>query len=122
VTGVADGLAGSGDPERIHEVLTNLLTNAVRHSPAGGRVDVRAAPLPAGFRVEVSDQGAGVPPDDIDRIFDRFYRVDAARGSGQGGAGIGLAIARSIVELHGGVIWAQARSPAGCRVVFEIPN
>lgn len=122
LTDVPDRLAGTGDPERIHEVLTNLLTNAVRHSPAGGQVDVRAARVPAGIRVEVSDEGAGVPPDDIDRIFDRFYRVDAARGSGRGGAGLGLAIARSIVELHGGVIWAQARSPAGCRVVFEIPN
>jgi signal transduction histidine kinase len=119
---VADGLAGTGDPERIHEVLTNLLTNAVRHSPAGGQVSVRASPITDGFRVEVSDEGAGVPPADIGRIFDRFYRVDAARGSGAGGAGLGLAIARSIVELHGGSIWAAPQSPAGCRVVFELPD
>jgi len=119
---VADGLAGTGDPERIHEVLTNLLTNAVRHSPAGGQVSVRASPVPDGFRVEVSDEGVGIPPADIDRIFDRFYRVDAARGSGAGGAGLGLAIARSIVELHGGSIWAAPQSPAGCRVVFELPD
>jgi signal transduction histidine kinase len=122
VTDVADHLAGTGDPERIHEVLTNLLTNAVRHSSAGGEVKVRAVPIPGGFRVEVSDEGVGVPPEDIDRIFDRFYRVDAARGTGAGGAGLGLAIARSIVELHGGSIWAAPRSPTGCRVVFELPN
>lgn len=122
VTDVADQLSGTGDPERIHEVLTNLLTNAVRHSPAGGQVTVRASPIPDGFRVEVCDEGTGVPPDDIGRIFDRFYRVDAARGSGAGGAGLGLAIARSIVELHGGSIWAAPQSPAGCLVVFELPN
>lgn len=122
IADVADHLAGTGDPERIHEVLTNLISNAVRHSFAGGVVTVRAAPMPGGFRVEVRDEGAGVPPEDIDRIFDRFYRVDAARGSGAGGAGLGLAIARSIVELHGGTIWAAPRSPTGCRITFEIPN
>lgn len=122
VTDVADELSGIGDPERILQVLTNLLANAVRHSPAGGQVTVRASPVPDGFRVEVSDEGTGVPPDDIGRIFDRFYRVDAARGSGAGGAGLGLAIARSIVELHGGSIWAAPQSPPGCRIVFELPN
>jgi signal transduction histidine kinase len=116
------GLTGSGDPGRIHEVLTNLLTNAVRHSPADGEVRVRAAAVPGGVRFEVSDEGAGVPPGDVERIFERFYRVDAARESGAGGAGLGLAIARSIVELHGGSIWAQSRLPSGCRVIFDLPS
>lgn len=120
VADVDGGLAGTGDPERIHEVLTNLLTNAVRHSPAGGEVTVRAAPVPGGVRIEISDHGTGVPAADADRIFDRFYRVDAAR-SGTGGAGLGLAIARSIVELHGGSIRAEPRQPAGCRVVVDLP-
>jgi signal transduction histidine kinase len=119
---VDDGLAGRGDPERIHEVLTNLLTNAVRHSPAGGQVRVRGAPAPGGLRIEVSDEGAGVPEADIDRIFDRFYRVDASRDIWAGGAGLGLAIARSIVELHGGSIWAARQAPAGCLIVLELPN
>lgn len=119
---VDDRLAGRGDPERLHEVLTNLLTNAVRHSPAGGQVRVRGAPVPGGLRIEVSDEGAGVPEADIDRIFDRFYRVDASRDSGAGGAGLGLAIARSIVELHGGSIWAAQPAAAGCRIVVELPN
>jgi signal transduction histidine kinase len=115
-----DELEGSGDPERIHEVLTNLLTNAVRHSPAGGEILVRGAATPGGVRIDVIDHGAGVPPDDIERIFDRFYRVDAARRPEAGGAGLGLVIARSIVELHGGSIRAESRMPGGCRIIFEL--
>jgi signal transduction histidine kinase len=122
VTEVEPALTGLGDPGRIHEVLTNLLTNAVRHSPAGGEVQVLAASTPGGIRLEVSDEGAGVPAEDIERIFDRFYRVDAARGTGGGGAGLGLAIARSIVELHGGSIRAQARQPTGCHIVLDLPG
>jgi signal transduction histidine kinase len=117
-----EGLTVTGDPEQIHEVLTNLLTNAVRHSPVGGEVRVRGAPSARGVRFEVSDEGTGVPPGEIERIFDRFYRVDAARGSNSGGAGLGLAIARSIVELHGGSIRAESRGPAGCHVIFELPS
>jgi signal transduction histidine kinase len=119
---VQDGLTAAGDAMRVHEVLTNLLTNAVRHSPAGGAVRVRGMPVTGGVRIEVSDEGAGVPAEDIERIFDRFYRVDASRGSGAGGAGLGLAIARSIVELHGGSIRAEARQPTGCRIVLELPS
>jgi signal transduction histidine kinase len=116
------GLVGTGDPERIHGVLTNLLTNAVRHSPAGGVVKVRGTPTLAGVRIEVSDQGTGVPPGEAERIFERFYRVDAARGSGAGGAGLGLAIARSIVELHGGHIRAESCQPAGLRIIVDLPR
>jgi len=122
VAEVDNGLAGVGDPERIHEILTNLLTNAVRHSPAGAEVRVRGAPVPGGIRIEVSDEGTGVPAGDVERIFDRFYRVDAARSPGSGGAGLGLAIARSIVELHGGSIWAEPRRPSGSRIVFDLPS
>ncbi len=119
---VNDGLTVTGDPDRIHEVLTNLLTNAVRHSPAGAEVRVRGAPSASGVRFEVSDEGTGVPGGEIERIFDRFYRVDAARASESGGAGLGLAIARSIVELHGGSIRAESRLPAGCRIIFQLPS
>jgi signal transduction histidine kinase len=122
VADVDGGLVGVGDPERIHEVLTNLLSNAVRHSPAGGEVRVRGAPTPSGIRIEVADQGIGVPPDDIEHIFDRFYRVDAARTPDAGGAGLGLAIARSIAELHGGSIRAESRQPLGCRIVLDLPR
>jgi signal transduction histidine kinase len=122
VAEVDDGLTVTGDQERIHEVLTNLLTNAVRHSPAYAEVRVRGAPSADGVRFEVCDEGTGVPAAEIERIFERFYRVDAARASESGGAGLGLAIARSIVELHGGSIWAESRLPAGCRIVFGLPS
>jgi signal transduction histidine kinase len=122
VAEVQPGLNGHGDPGRIHEVLTNLLTNAVRHSPPGGEVRIRSTSAGGGIRIEVADEGAGVPPQDIERIFDRFYRVDAARGTGGGGAGLGLAIARSIVDLHGGSIRAEARQPTGCRIVLDLPG
>jgi signal transduction histidine kinase len=116
------GLIGAGDAARVHEVLTNVLTNAVRHSPNGGTVSVSACAAPGCLRIEVSDEGPGIPAADIERIFDRFYRVDAARESSAGGAGLGLAIARSIVKLHGGTIRAEQRHPAGCRIVIELPN
>jgi signal transduction histidine kinase len=122
VAQVNEGLIGIGDSGRIHEVLTNLLTNAVRYSPAGAEVKVRGGPTPDGVRIAVSDQGAGLPPDDLERIFDRFYRVNVARESGSGGAGLGLAIAKSIVKLHGGSIRAEPALPVGCRIVVDLPN
>jgi signal transduction histidine kinase len=122
ITDVSDGLIGVGDMGRIHEVLTNLLTNAIRHSPAGSQIQVRGEATGAGVSIEVLDQGTGVPADDLERIFDRFYRVNGARPAGSGGAGLGLAIARSIIELHGGSIKAEPRPPAGCRITFDLPN
>ncbi|MGH3402255.1 MAG: HAMP domain-containing sensor histidine kinase [Streptosporangiaceae bacterium] len=123
VTDIEDGLFAMGDPERIHEVLTNLLTNAVRHSPAGGEVTVDATARPGGgVRIEVRDQGTGVPAEAVERIFDRFYRAGTGPCPGSGGAGLGLAIARSIVELHGGSIRADPRPPAGCRIIIDLPG
>lgn len=123
VTDVDGGLVTAGDPERIHEVLTNLLTNAVRHSPAAGQVTVTATATPArGVRIEVADEGSGVPADAVERIFDRFCRVETGPRPGSGGAGLGLAIARSIVELHGGSIRAEPRAPAGCRIIVDLPG
>ncbi len=123
VTDVDGGLVTAGDPERIHEVLTNLLTNAVRHSPAAGQVTVTATATPAGgVRIEVADHGTGVPTEAVERIFDRFYRVETGPRPGSGGAGLGLAIARSIIELHGGSIRAEPRRPAGCRIIVDLPG
>ncbi|HXW43427.1 MAG TPA: ATP-binding protein [Streptosporangiaceae bacterium] len=116
------GLTGAGDTARVHEVLTNVLTNAVRHCPDGGTVTVSGRAASGGVRVEVCDEGPGVPAADAERIFERFYRVDAAREASSGGAGLGLAIARSIVELHGGTIRAEQRHPVGCRIVIELPD
>jgi signal transduction histidine kinase len=114
-----ESLAVEADPERLQQVLRNLVGNAVRHSPDGGRLILRAT---AGRTValEVIDEGPGIAPGDRGRVFERFYRADAARSGG--GAGLGLAIARWIVELHGGAIRAEDAEPHGCRMVVELPR
>lgn len=112
----------NGDRARLHQVLTNLLTNAVRHSPAQGRVEVGVSTRATGVHIEVADQGPGIPTEELERVFERFYRVDAARASSAGGAGLGLAIARSIIELHGGSIHATSNEPHGCRMVIDLPG
>jgi signal transduction histidine kinase len=110
------------DAERLHQVVANLVENAVRHSPPNGRVLVRAVASADGARLEVLDEGPGIPDADAARVFERFYRADSARASRDGGAGLGLAIARWIVELHGGDIHAERREPHGCRMVVRIPG
>ena len=106
-------LEATGDPERIHQVVANLLDNAISHSPDGGRVAVGARRNGSanGVELEVSDEGPGIPPEEADRVFDRFYR-GAANGSPDGGTGLGLAIAKSIVDLHGGDITAPTAASA----------
>jgi signal transduction histidine kinase len=116
------GLVADGDPERVHQVVANLLENAVRHSPPGGRVQVRARPEKGQVAIEVTDEGPGIPEEEASRVFERFYRADAARSSTDGGAGLGLAIARWIVDLHGGAIRAERREPTGCRMVVLLPG
>jgi signal transduction histidine kinase len=116
------GLAADGDPERVHQVVANLLENAVRHSPRGGTVAVRARRSARGVRIEVVDEGPGIPDTEASRVFERFYRSDSARAAQDGGAGLGLAIAQWIVELHGGEIHPERREPHGCRMVVTIPH
>jgi signal transduction histidine kinase len=110
------------DAERVHQVVANLLENAARHSPAGAPVEVAARLAGTGVVIEVTDRGPGIPPEERIRVFERFHRSDAARTGDDGGAGLGLAIARWIVELHGGAIRADQR-PAGpgCRMVIVLP-
>ncbi len=112
----------SGDPERIHQVVANLVENAMRHSPVPG--EVLLAARGAGERVvlEVADQGPGIPPGEADRVFERFHRLDASRTGAAGGAGLGLAIARWIVDLHGGTIRAEPREPHGSHLVVTLPE
>ena len=118
-----EALLVNGDPERVHQVIANLVDNAVRHSPAGGRVDVEAASAGGGdVVISVLDEGPGIPPAEATRVFERFYRSDAARASDDGGAGLGLAIARWIVELHGGTIRAEPHRPRGCQMVVTLPG
>jgi signal transduction histidine kinase len=113
----------TGDPERLHQVVANLLDNAVRHSPPEGRVWLSAHAATAGrTTIVVADEGPGIPHDEAERVFDRFHRTDAARATRDGGTGLGLAIARWIVDAHGGAIRAEQREPRGCRMVVEIPR
>ena len=110
------------DEERLLQVLGNLVANAIRHSPPGGTVVVRAGAADSRTRIEVVDEGPGIRPDETERVFERFYRSDPARAVTEGGAGLGLAIARWIVEMHGGVIRPEAADPSGCRMVVELPR
>jgi signal transduction histidine kinase len=124
------GLALDGDPEvglradehRLHQVVANLVSNAVRHSPQGSRVTLWIAGDDGKARLEVADQGPGIPAEDAERVFERFYRSDHSRTATEGGSGLGLAIARWIVELHGGTIRAEPVEPHGCRMVVELPR
>jgi signal transduction histidine kinase len=109
------------DRERIHQVLFNLLDNAFRFTPPGGVVTVRAVRENGSCEVSVEDTGPGIPAEHLPLVFDRFYRVDPARSRDDGGTGIGLAIARSVVEAHGGRIWAEPGSAGGARFRFELP-
>jgi signal transduction histidine kinase len=117
-----EDLAADGDPERVHQVVANLLENAVRHSPAGGAVEVRARRSDTGVTIEIIDEGPGIPDQEASRVFERFYRADSARAASDGGAGLGLAIARWIVDLHGGEIHPERREPHGCRMVVTLPG
>jgi len=109
-------LEATGDPERVHQVVANLLDNAVRHSPHDGRVWLSAHAGDAGAVIAVADEGPGIPDGQAERVFERFER------GGSGGTGLGLAIARWIVEAHGGAIRAERRDPTGCRMVVELPR
>jgi signal transduction histidine kinase len=111
----------NADRERIHQVLFNLVDNAVRFTPPGGSVAVRAARLNGRCEVRVVDTGTGIPPEHLPRLFERFYRVDPARSREDGGTGIGLAIARSVVEAHGGHIRAESQPGAGSTFTFDLP-
>jgi signal transduction histidine kinase len=119
-------------------VLHNLLANALRYTPAGGRITVAVEPAPpeeqtsggepppsrppAAVLVSVADTGPGIPAEDLPYVFDRFYRADKSRSRAGGGSGLGLTIARSIVEAHGGRIWAESQPGQGTRIAFTIPQ
>jgi signal transduction histidine kinase len=108
-------------PDKVERVLLNLLTNAVRHTPSDGAVSVVVEPDGDHVVVAVEDTGAGLAPGAPERMFERFWREDESRADSSGGAGLGLAIARGLVEAHGGRIWAENRSSGGARVAFTLP-
>lgn len=109
------------DINRMVQVLNNLVSNALRYTPAGGTITLAAEPSPAGATLQVSDTGAGIPPESLSRIFDRFYRTDAARQQSQGESGLGLAIARAIVEAHGGTISVASELGSGATFIITAP-
>jgi len=111
----------SGDPDMLAQVLVNLVDNAVKYTPEGGRITIRAGVVGGRLRVSVADTGVGIPEESLSRVFERFYRVDKARAREQGGTGLGLAIVKHIVEAHGGRVWAQSEVGRGSTFTFELP-
>jgi two-component system OmpR family sensor kinase/two-component system sensor histidine kinase BaeS len=109
------------DPQRISQVLGNLIANSLRHTPAGGTVLLNASRGVDAVYVSVSDTGSGIAPEDLPHIFDRFYRADAARTRTGGGAGLGLAIARRLIEAHHGTIRAESAPGQGTVITFSLP-
>jgi heavy metal sensor kinase len=110
-----------GDRERLGQVVTNLLSNAIRYNQDGGRVDVRVERSNGDVVVSVSDTGIGIPAKDLPHIFERFFRVDRARTRSDGGSGLGLAICQSVVEAHGGQITARSEPQRGTTLEVRLP-
>ncbi|HEY6330596.1 MAG TPA: ATP-binding protein [Blastocatellia bacterium] len=116
-----EGVSVKADPLRLRQVLINLIDNAIKYTPAGGRIDVCTRHKNGNAIIQVQDTGVGIPAEALPHIFDRFYRVDKARARKTGGTGLGLAIAKSICELHGGTIHVESAMGVGTGVVVSIP-
>ncbi|HXI20499.1 MAG TPA: ATP-binding protein, partial [Gemmatimonadales bacterium] len=110
------------DPVALRQVLSNLLDNALRYTPPGGRITVTARHDPGGVGLAVRDTGIGVTREHLPRIFERFYRADAARSRDQGGTGLGLAIVRHLVEAHGGQVSAESELGRGTEIRCWFPD
>ena len=112
----------SADKWRMTQVMMNLLGNALQYTPSGGRVEVTAQSTEEGLVIRVSDSGIGIAPEHLTHIFERFYRVDKSRSRAGGGSGIGLTIARHLIEAHGGSLWAESAGPEkGSVFTFVMP-
>jgi heavy metal sensor kinase len=111
----------SGDPDGLRRLLFNLLDNAIKYTPEGGEVETRCRCDGNSVTLTVSDTGAGIPPEHLPRVFERFYRVDPARSREGGGIGLGLAICRAIVESHGGTIRLESAEGEGTKVIVSFP-
>jgi signal transduction histidine kinase len=116
-----DAVRVSHDPPRMGQVLTNLIGNAVKFTPAGGRIDVALDVVPEGARISVSDTGVGIPPDELPHVFERFWRGARTRERGSG-SGLGLSIVKSIVDMHEGRIQVVSTLGAGTRVTVLLPG
>jgi len=111
----------AGDEDRLTQVLSNLISNAVKYSPDGGRITIRGQVRPAEVVVSVADQGPGIPAQDAPRVFDRFYRSSETARKTKG-AGLGLYLAKAVVEAHGGRIWVDPQNEPGARISFSLPR
>jgi signal transduction histidine kinase len=121
VVEVPDRLPARANPDHLAQVLANLLSNAARYTPAGGQVTVRAEKRGSDLLVSITNTGDGIPPEDLDRVFERFYRVEKSRDRARGGAGIGLAIVKQLVESGGGRVGAESRE-GQTRFWFSLPG
>jgi signal transduction histidine kinase len=119
-TEVPDVLLARADPDGLAQVLGNLLQNAIRYTPSGGRVAIRAERRAADLLVSISNTGDGIPAADLPHVFERFYRVDKSRGHARGGAGIGLAIVQQVVEACGGRVGVES-DQGSTRFWFSLP-
>ncbi len=109
------------DAQRMVEVIANILDNAIRYTPEGGKIGMSAAQSDSMVEIRIQDSGPGVEPDELEKIFERFYRTESSRSRDNGGSGLGFAIARSIVERHNGRIWAESAPEQGLTVIIRLP-
>jgi len=122
VTIGADADVLRADPTKLHDVLRNLIANAVTYSPEQTTIRVETSRANGSVTVSVSDEGPGIPEEDLSRVFERFYRVDKSRARDPGGTGLGLAIVKHLIELHHGEVRAENRQPVGATVTVTLPN
>jgi len=108
------------DTDKLTQVIDNIISNAIKYSPDGGNIRFGVVVTDSILKVMISDDGMGIPSENVDRVFDRFYRVDRARARSMGGTGLGLAIAREMIEAHGGRIWAESEEGQGTTIFFTL--
>ncbi|HTC21925.1 MAG TPA: sensor histidine kinase, partial [bacterium] len=118
----AEGLRADLDRSLFQRAVGNLVENALKYTSTGGTVLLKSTNGDGNIRVEVSDTGKGIPPGEVSRVFDRFYRVDPSRSPSSGGAGLGLSIVKSIMDLHAGTVEIRSEPSKGTTVTLMFPS